>query len=121
MIGLSFEYATIPTVGTHGGILVAWRTEVWMITDVSRSAHLLSLKISLASSPGDWWLTTVYGLHRDQDKPAFISELRGVRSLCIGPWLIGGDFNLIYKAVDKSNGLLNQTPDGHGLSVHSRP
>jgi hypothetical protein len=27
---------------------------------------------------------------------------------CIGPWLIAGDFNLIYKAEDKNNQRLNR-------------
>jgi hypothetical protein len=59
-----------------------------MITGVSRSAHSLSLKISHIFSPGDWWLTAVYGPHHDQDKPAFISELCEVRSRCIDLWLV---------------------------------
>jgi hypothetical protein len=74
------------------------RTEAWMITGVSHSAHSLSLKISHIFSLGDWWLTTVYGPHHDQDKQACISELCEVRSRCIGLWLVKGDFNLIYKA-----------------------
>jgi hypothetical protein len=98
MLGLSFEFAIVPAVGTRGGILVAWRTEAWMITGVSHSAHSLSLKISHIFSLGDWWLTAVYGPHHDQDKQACISELCEVRSRCIGLWLVRGDFNLIYKA-----------------------
>jgi hypothetical protein len=27
---------------------------------------------------------------------------------CIGPWLVAGDFNLIYKAEDKNNQHLNR-------------
>jgi hypothetical protein len=34
--------------------------------------------------------------------------LRGIRSGRLGPWLVCGDFNLIYKAADKNNHRLNQ-------------
>jgi exonuclease III len=39
---------------------------------------------------------------------AFVQELRDVREDCDGPWMICGDFNLIYKDEDKNNGLLNR-------------
>jgi hypothetical protein len=51
---------------------------------------------------------TVYGPHRDEDKQAFLQELRSVRTGRAGPWLICGYFNLVYKAEDKNNGHLNR-------------
>jgi hypothetical protein len=48
----------------------------------------------------------VYGPHRDQEKRLFLSELQQVRSTHLGPWLVCGDFNLIYRAADKSNSRL---------------
>jgi endonuclease/exonuclease/phosphatase family metal-dependent hydrolase len=33
----------------------------------------------------------------------FLQELRDIRSAALGPWIIAGDFNLIYKAEDKNN------------------
>jgi hypothetical protein len=56
----------------------------------------------------DWWLTSVYCPPRDADKPAFITELQELRSLCSGPWLLTGDFNMIYRAEDKNNNRLNR-------------
>jgi hypothetical protein len=35
-----------------------------------------------------------------------------IRSACIGPWIIGGDFNLIYQAGDKNNDNLNRAMMG---------
>ena len=33
--------------------------------------------------------------------------LHDFRSTCAGPWLVGGDFNMIVSASDKNNGRLN--------------
>jgi hypothetical protein len=50
-----------------------------------------------------WWLTCVYGPQGNQAKINFLQELRDIRSQCAGPWLIAGDFNLIYRIEDKNN------------------
>jgi len=60
----------------------------------------------------DWWFTGVYGPHQDADKMDFLNELREVRNLCTGPWVIGGDFNMIYSAEDKNNENLNRAMMG---------
>ncbi|WVZ96924.1 hypothetical protein U9M48_042504, partial [Paspalum notatum var. saurae] len=57
---------------------------------------------------GNWWFTCVYGPQDDDSKALFLQELRDVRNLCAGPWLIVGDFNLIYQAEDKNNSNLNR-------------
>lgn len=57
-----------------------------------------------------WWLTNVYGPTARANKAAFLLELRTIHANCLGPWLICGDFNLIYKASDKNNGRRH-----HGL------
>ena len=54
----------------------------------------------------NWWFTGVYGPQRDDEKALFLQELRDIRALCNGPWLLGGDFNLIYQAADKNNANL---------------
>jgi hypothetical protein len=43
------------------------------------------------------WPTT------DVLKVQFLQELRSIRLTCVGPWAVGGDFNLIYKVEDKNN------------------
>jgi hypothetical protein len=54
-----------------------------------------------------WWLTNVYGPTTDDEKDAFLQELRDVRLSMQGPWLICRDFNMIYQACDKNNGCLH--------------
>lgn len=53
-------------------------------------------------------VTGVYGPQEDEEKVLFLQELRDVRALCSGPWLVAGDFNLIYQAIDKNNANLNR-------------
>jgi hypothetical protein len=45
----------------------------------------------------------VYGPANDVDKPTFLAELHDPRLIRPGPWLLAGDFNMIYKAGDKNN------------------
>jgi hypothetical protein len=35
-----------------------------------------------------------------------------VRSVCLGPWMVAGDFNLIYKDEDKNNSNYNRAMMG---------
>ena len=59
-----------------------------------------------------WWLTCVYGPQGNDNKIAFLQELREIRAACLGPWVILGDFNLIYKEEDKNNDNLNRAMMG---------
>lgn len=63
----------------------------------------MTIKESGTSFP----LTTVYGPSRDIDKPSFLAEIRNTAPPPALKWLILGDFNLIYRARDKSNTKLN--------------
>jgi exonuclease III len=53
-------------------------------------------------------LTGVYGPQGDLDKRMFLRELKRIKNLVQTPWLLLGDFNLIYKEHDKNNGRLNR-------------
>lgn len=108
MLGTSFHFSYLPTVNTRGGILVAWRHDIWRCTVPHCANHSVSLKLTLLADGFQMWVTTVYGPHTPADKETFLQELRLIRATRPGPWLPSGDFNLIYKAEDKNNGLLNR-------------
>jgi hypothetical protein len=55
-----------------------------------------------------WSLTTVYGPAREEDKDAFLQELIELHRVHLGPWLIEGDFNMIYRAQDNNNTRLDK-------------
>lgn len=74
----------------------------------SPRTYSISARIKLNCDDSEMWLFTVYGPSRDADKPAFLVELHELRSVRSGPWLLNGDFNLIYRAQDKNNSRLNR-------------
>jgi hypothetical protein len=64
--------------------------------------------LKLVAGGEEWWLTSVYGPATDEEKPDFLSKLNALRQVRIGPWMLNGDFNMIYGACDKNNGRLNR-------------
>jgi len=103
LVGVGFDYCFLPACHTCGGILLAWRTDVWSASNSSRGAFTLTVNITLRSSDDSWWLTSVYGPQADSDKVLFLEELRSIRATHSDSWMVCGDFNLIYKAEDKNN------------------
>ena len=102
MLGGDFdEFVTLPAVGTRGGILVAWKSSVCKALDIRVDVFSVSVRFDhVDDSP--WWFTGVYGPRLDAMKVQFLQELRNVCQGCQGPWIVGGDFNLIYRAEDKN-------------------
>ena len=110
-VGQGFDYSFLPATGMAGGAVVAWRRDLWDASDIGVRRFSVTIRLKPLHSMGEpWWLTTVYGPANREDKPEFQMELRAVASACQGPWLVVGDFNLIYKASDKNNGRLH-----HGI------
>jgi exonuclease III len=107
ILDVRFDYAYLPADQTRGGILVAWLPGVWSISNVSCRNCSISAKVRQLSSGVVWSLSVVYGPARGEEKTAFLQELHELSLAYVGPWLITGDFNLIYRVEDKSNDLLN--------------
>lgn len=59
----------------------------------------------------------MYGPQGDNDKILFLQELREVRAACLGPWMLAGDINMIYKSSDKNNSNLNRAMMGYFWKV----
>lgn len=54
-----------------------------------------------------WQCTIVYGLNERSHKRAFWEELRNIRGVSSGPWVICGYFNAIFAVGDKMSGNPN--------------
>jgi hypothetical protein len=78
------------------------------MTNMSLQRFSVSLYVKQASGAPEWWLTTVYRLASDEDKPAFLDEHRDLSQVRHGPWMLCGDFNMIYHAQDKNNDRLDR-------------
>lgn len=106
--GIDFDYACLPADGMAGGALVAWRRDLWDASVASIRRFSITLRVTPLQGLCDpWWLTNVYGPTDNVAKGEFLQELRDVRASFHGPWLLCGDFNMIYQACDKNNGRFN--------------
>jgi hypothetical protein len=85
-----------------GGIIVAWRDRS-LSTGVSviKEFRVCSISVDVRST------LVVHRPHQDNLKHTFLQELGEVRNECVGPWIIAGDFNMIYRAEDKNNSNVN--------------
>jgi endonuclease/exonuclease/phosphatase family metal-dependent hydrolase len=45
----------------------------------------------------------------DSLKYGFFQELREVKTVCGDPWIVAGDFNMIYSSDDKNNSNINRS------------
>jgi len=112
-----FDYAALPASSTAGGAYTSWRRDLWDVSSVIVRRFSITVQLSsVASSLGPWTLTNVYGPPNRPEKHAFLQELRDISSTCAGPWLVCGDFNLIYRAADKNNIMAGCTGGSCALS-----
>ncbi|KAE8816235.1 hypothetical protein D1007_06363 [Hordeum vulgare] len=65
-------------------------------------------KVKLLGQLNSFWISYVYGPTDDARKEDFLREITLSAPPLAEPWLINGDFNLIYEARDKSNLNLNR-------------
>jgi endonuclease/exonuclease/phosphatase family metal-dependent hydrolase len=85
-----------------------WKPSRWSVVRTSIKRYSLLLKIRQTIGGTDWLLLTVYRPVVDAEKPDFLAELHEIREEHQDPWLLMGDFNMIYRATDKNNDRLNQ-------------
>lgn len=113
IIGGSFDYFYLPANNTAGGILLAWRTNIWSGSHFFRHNNSLTIKLTLLTDGFSTWLTAVYGPQAVADKVHFLEELRSIRQHRLGAWMLCGDFNMICNAADKNNGRIHRRMIGH--------
>jgi hypothetical protein len=107
LLGSDFDYTFLPSVQTRCGILVAWNSSICSILTNSSRLYSTSIKVKPKEAREEWCLTWVYDPANDVENLLFLAELHDLRQVRTGLWLLVGDFNMIYKAEDKSNDQLN--------------
>lgn len=108
-VGVKFkeQYIYLPSEGASGGILLAVNGEYYTIKQSHMTGHAITAEIESTMAPISWWITVVYGPQGDNEKLAFLQELKELKNVVAERWLILGDFNMILQPEDKSSDNLN--------------
>jgi hypothetical protein len=97
-----------PAGGTRGGLILAVSSDFFSIDSHSTTLNTISVNLTMRATGACWSPTTVYGPQSDQDKMMFINEIKDLKSVVLPQWFLIGDFNLLYRASDKSNHNINR-------------
>lgn len=101
-LGIEFtQFVYLPAQQTRGGILIAWRDCSFSVDHYCVHCYSVSVLLSSKDDPA-WWLIGVYGPQHEVDKVAFLEELREVCDNCPAPWMLAGDFNMIFCSEDRT-------------------
>ncbi|XP_073363023.1 uncharacterized protein [Aegilops tauschii subsp. strangulata] len=107
--GLALEgCAVLPAIGTRGGAVILWNKNVVCVDTHAIGCYSITAKVSKTQGDDSFWLTTVYGPTDDTRKEDFLAEMVRAAPPMGEPWMINGDFNVIYEARDKNNLNLNR-------------
>lgn len=109
-LGVDYEdnFIYLPSEGTSGGILIAYRRDHFLLQNPRLTTNTISATVIDSRTSSQWTITGVYGPQTEMDKKICIRELRQLKSTALPAWLLLGDFNLIYKEADKNNDQLNR-------------
>jgi hypothetical protein len=82
--------------------------DCYLLQDVQVGEFTISATIKGRENGMLWTLTRVYGPQHDVDKQRFMLEMRTISTAVLPQWCILGDFNLIFRADQKSTGRVNR-------------
>ena len=110
LTGSCYDFGFLPASGVAGDASISWRVDQWDVSASVRRRYSITIEIRSLASQQPWWLSNVYGPSSNStpEKTAFLQELRDIRAACARPWIVCGDFNMIYQAADKNHGRLHR-------------
>jgi exonuclease III len=103
---LTETYIVLPAIRSRGGIITAWNTGFWCITDSDTKTHSLTTSFNSTLSDFTIHITNAYGPSDHRHTNAFLQELLDLSTHINGPWVIIGDFNLIRSREEKTLTIL---------------
>lgn len=95
-------WCIIPSCGTMGGVLLVWDLSVVDKIDELVGSFSISIVFKEMALGFQWMFTGIYGPSSPYNRHLFWEELFDVRDYWQGPWVIGGDFNVIWFVHEKS-------------------
>jgi hypothetical protein len=102
-----FNWHHLEARGSAGGILVGANRDVFNMAVDKVLKFSVSVILTNKSNGFAWKLVVVYGPAYDELRQEFLDELEIVMGSWKGPIMVGGDFNFVRFASDKSNGIYN--------------
>jgi exonuclease III len=100
----SFYWHAAPSNGRSGGILVGVKSEKFDVLEVEQGLHFVRFYLADKITNFRWNLVIIYGAAQLSEKEIFLREFSILCQKFKGPTLFGGDFNIIRKSCEKSNG-----------------
>jgi hypothetical protein len=91
---VNFEWHFLPTRGAAGGILVGFRSDNLVVSNVVLHNFSLSCMVLNKKYNFSWKLVLVDGSPYEGHNVEFIDELHNILASWQGAIMIGGDFNL---------------------------
>lgn len=104
---MPFHREWVPANGRSGGILLGVNTEMFEVISFSRGDFFLGVEVIQRNNNFKWDLIVVYGPADHSRSGHFLREIFAKIANSPNPVAIGGDFNLIRSADDKSNRVIN--------------
>lgn len=96
------KWCALPSIGVAGIVVCAWNPLYLKKRDEfsgNFSISVLSMDLVLGK---EWLFTGVYGPASTSDRTDFWAELLRIKERWQGPWVVGGDYNVIRFAHEKS-------------------
>lgn len=106
-------FCFLPSIGAFGGILIAWKSAIFVGSELFQNDYAISVEFTSVHSNEYWILTSVYGPSDASEKSAFLDWLLNIQMPDDMNWLILGDFNLYRRSENRNrpggnvNNMLN--------------
>ncbi|CAM0950375.1 unnamed protein product [Alopecurus aequalis] len=95
-------FASVPAVGTRGGIIVAWREDLVTFSNFQRKQSFIAAEGHLSQNDASFNLVIVYGPQGDDEKLSFLLDLKNLYEQQLTADIV------IASAQDKNNARINR-------------
>ncbi|XP_078156078.1 uncharacterized protein LOC144551855 [Carex rostrata] len=97
------KYKSLDATGTRGGILIAWSSRKFTITDMNTRVYTISVFLKFNKSGESFCFTGIYGPANRSMRHLFFEEMKEVKPTSTLPWLLCGDFNNTLPGNERNN------------------